>query len=109
VEVAAGLIAVQQHVGGVEVEDDLGRSRRVGPQEQIDQQAFDGLAVGDDLLVPGGPPGADRRQLHAVERALARQRRAAAGLPMTPPAQHVLATARRNLPGASKGSNRSRS
>lgn len=45
VEEAALLLAVHRIIGGVEVEDDLGRRRRVAVQEVLDQQALDAVAL----------------------------------------------------------------
>ena len=60
-------------VGGIEIEDDLGRCRRMGLHEQIDEQPLDGCSVVADLVVARRLRPA---QLQSVQRALARQRRA---------------------------------
>lgn len=75
VEKPTRLLAVQRIVGRVEVQHDrLARRRGMRIQKRVDEEVLDLRAVGEDLLVAALRIGADRRQLHSVERALARQR-----------------------------------
>ena len=74
VEEPALLLAVHRVVRGVEVEHDLRRRRRMGLQEQIDEQPLDCRAVVADLVVPRRLHSA---QLQPVQGALTSQRRAA--------------------------------
>ena len=75
------LVAVQRHIGGTRVENDLLRWYLVTLDEKLHHELGHGFEVGDNLAVFAlRPPG--RRQLEAVQGALARQWRAvsAAGL-----------------------------
>ena len=71
------LVAVQRIVAGIQVENDL--LRRLGRelQEGLDEELVDFRVAGRDLLVATLHAGPRRRQLQAVECALAGQRRAA--------------------------------
>ena len=79
VKEAAFLVAVQGHVGGVEIERDHGGRHRMRLQEDIDEQPLDGPGVVADLVVTGRRfvLALLRRVLQPVERALASQRRTA--------------------------------
>ena len=73
VEEPAFLMAVQRIVGGVEIEDDLLRRRRVGFQKKVDEQRLDRRRLVADLVIAGG----DRLgEFQPIERRLAGQRRA---------------------------------
>ena len=65
---------VQRVVGGIQIKRDLRRRRRIRIQEQIDEQGLDRGRIGGDTGVAAGF-GATAFQ--PVQRALARQRRAA--------------------------------
>ena len=72
VEEAAFLMPVQRVVGGVEIEDDLRRRRRVSIEKEIDKQPFDlGRVVADLVIARRFGPA----QFQPVQRALAGQRR----------------------------------
>jgi hypothetical protein len=73
VEEPTFLVAVQRHVGCVQVEDELPRRRAaVGVEEQVDEQRLDrGVVVANAVVAPRL---AGRRVLQPVQRALARQR-----------------------------------
>ena len=75
----AFLVAMQGHVGGVRIEDDDLRRRRVRLQEHIDEQPVDrGTIVADLVIAAGRARLAFRwRMLEPVERALAGERGAA--------------------------------
>ena len=78
------LMAVDRIVRGVQVERDPRRWLGMGVQEQVDEQPLDRRGIVGDLAV-AVPVGG--RVLQAVQRALARQRRAG-GPPGLQPAQH---------------------
>jgi hypothetical protein len=86
VEETALLVAVQRVIGGIQVEDDLGRRGGVRLQEQIYEQALDSLGAGDDLVVAAVGGGLGWGQLQADVGALAGQ-----GFPLVPGAQAVQA------------------
>ena len=75
------LVAVQRHIGGIKVENDLLRWHLVTLDEKLHHELGHGFEVGDNLAVFALRPPR-RRQLEAVQGALARQWRAvsAAGL-----------------------------
>jgi hypothetical protein len=70
------LVPVQRHVGGVQVKDDLPRGRAVRVEEQVYEQRLDRSGVVADAVIPAGRARC-RRVLQPVQRALARQGRAA--------------------------------
>ncbi len=73
VEEAAQLMAVQDEVRRVQVEDEaLGRDH-VLLDEGFHEEALHGIEVGDDLFVATVGVGPDGREFEAVERALAGQ------------------------------------
>jgi hypothetical protein len=76
-EKAAELIAVDGVVGGVEVENDLLRRRRMGFDKEVGQNLFHVGEVGRDLFVAAVFIGPWRREFQPVERTLAGQRLAA--------------------------------
>jgi hypothetical protein len=75
VEEATFLMPVQRVVGGVEVQHDLLRRSRMRVQKQRHQQPLDRRAIVADAVVAAGLRAG--RVLQAVQRGLARQRRAA--------------------------------
>ena len=80
VEKAPFLLAVQRVVGGIDIEHDAHGRPRVGLDEQVDQQRIERRRVIAHLLV-AVRLRARPRQLQPVQRALARQRRAAVRRP----------------------------
>lgn len=72
VEEASFLAAVDEIVGGVQVEHDAPWRPLVGLQKEIDEEVIDGCRVILDAMVA---VRGRRRMLQSVERALARQRR----------------------------------
>ena len=72
VEETPFLMPVQRVVGGVEIEGDLRRRRRMGVEKQIDKQRFDRRRVIADLVVAGRLLPA---QFQPIERRFAGQRR----------------------------------
>lgn len=92
------LISVQGIVGGIQIQNDLLGSLLVRFQEQIDQQRIDALRVHHDLLGLGlvrvllarVAVVVRRRQLQAVERALAGQSLAAILRPPAAFAFHIV-------------------
>ena len=75
------LIAVQRIVGGVQVQHDALRLALLRLDVEFDQRLVDGLLAHHDLLITCLRGGVGRRQLQAVQRALARARLAAVLLP----------------------------
>ena len=63
---------MQRRIGGIDIENDLGRLLPLRFHEHLHQQAVDRLAVAADLLVAVQTVG---RALQPVQRALARQQR----------------------------------
>jgi hypothetical protein len=57
VEEAALLMPVQRVVGGVEVQGDLRRRRRMGVEKQVDKQSLDRRRVVADLVIGSAPTG----------------------------------------------------
>jgi hypothetical protein len=72
VEETPFLMPVQRVVGGVEIEGDLWRCRRMGVEKQVDKQSLDRGRVITDLVITGRLWPA---QFQSVERRLAGQRR----------------------------------
>ena len=66
------LMPVQRVVGGVEIEGDLRRRRRMGVEKQVDKQRLDRRRVIADLVIAGRLRSA---QFQPVERRFAGQRR----------------------------------
>ena len=81
----AFLMAMQRVVGGVEVEHDLPGRPCVRLEEQVDEQGLDRRRVVADLVVAGRDLA---RQFEAVERRLARRRRAVAAPSLELARQH---------------------
>src|SRR5512142_2847640 len=73
VEEAAELIAVDRVGGGVEIQHDPLRWHRVGLEEQLDKQFFDGTCAAGNLLVPAILVGPDGSQFEPVDGTLAGQ------------------------------------
>jgi hypothetical protein len=72
VEEAPLVLAVQRHIRRIEVEHDLGRSRPVRGEEQLDEQPLDRLGVGADAVV--ARQTAPRIEFQPVQGALAGER-----------------------------------
>ena len=79
------LMAVQRIVGGVEIEGDLWRWRRMGIDKQVDKQGFDGRRIIADLVVTGRLLAA---QFQPVERRFASQRSTIRAMGFQLAAQH---------------------
>ena len=73
VEEPAFLVSVQRIIGGIQIENDLGRRLLVGVHEQVDEQSFDRPRVVADLVVARRLP--DAAVLQPVERRLAGKHR----------------------------------
>ena len=72
VEETLFLMPVQRVVGGVEVQGDLRRRRRMGVEKQVDKQSLDRRRVVADLVIAGRLQPA---QFQPIERRFAGQRR----------------------------------